>query len=127
VQARAPREARYRLRPPGTVGRRIIKRARFACRSQLLALCEERPDTAVTAESARRSSFAVWADGSWRSAATARRWTSSRASGSAIASSSQVRNRADRKTHMLSVPSSSTRREAGPWPPGADVRDFIPP
>ena len=34
----------------------------------------ERPDTAVTAESARRSSFAVWADGSWRSAATARRW-----------------------------------------------------
>jgi hypothetical protein len=29
AQARAPREARYRLRPPGTVGPRIIKRARF--------------------------------------------------------------------------------------------------
>ena len=58
------------------------------------------------------------------SVATARRWTSSRASGSAMASSSQVRSRADRKTHMFSVPSSS-RLEAGPWQPGADVRDFL--
>ena len=73
--------------------------------SQRLALREERPDTAVTAESAWRSNFALRVDGSWRSAATARRWTSSRASGSAMASSSQVRSRADRKTHMLSVPS----------------------
>jgi len=47
------------------------------------------------------------ADGSRRSAPTARRWTSSRASGSAMANSSQVRSRADRKTHMLSVLSSS--------------------
>ena len=82
-------------------------------RSQRLALREERPDTAVTAESARWSSFALRADGSWRSAATARRWTSSRASGSAMASSSQVRSRADRKTHILSVPSSS-RLETNP-------------
>ena len=48
-----------------------------------------------------------------RSAATARRWTSSRASGNAMASSSQVRSRADRKTHMLSIPSSS-HLETGP-------------
>lgn len=75
--------------------------------SQRLALREERQDTAVTAESAPWSNFAVRVDGSWRPAATARRCTSSRASGNAMASSSQVRNRADRKTHMLSVPSSS--------------------
>jgi hypothetical protein len=60
-------------------------------RSQCLALREARPDTAVIAESARRSSFALRADASRRSVATARRWTSSRASGSAMASSSQVR------------------------------------
>src|SRR5690242_21190165 len=94
-------------------------------RSQCLALREERPDTAVTAESARRSNFALRADGSWRSAATATRWTSSRASGSAMVSSSQVRSRADSKTHMLSVPSSSPSLEACPWPPGADVRDLL--
>jgi hypothetical protein len=41
-----------------------------------------------------------------------------------MASSSQARSRADRKTHMLSVPSSSSRLEAGLWPPGADLRDF---
>jgi len=51
-------------------------------------------------------------------------WTSNRASGSAMASSSQVRSRADRKTHMLSVPSPSSRPEARPWLPGADVPDF---
>jgi hypothetical protein len=101
----------------GRFGHLVVPR-----RSQRLAPREERPDTAVTAESARRSNFALRADGSWRSAATARRWTSSRASGSAMASSSHVRSRADRKTHMLSFPSSS-RLEAGPWPPGADVRD----
>jgi hypothetical protein len=92
------------FRPPalGRFGQLAVPR-----RSQFLALREERPDTAVTAESARRSSFALRAAGSRRSAATARRWTSSRASGSAMASSSQVRSRADRKTHMFSVPSSS--------------------
>jgi len=79
-------------------------------RSQRLALREERLDTAPTAESARLSSFAVRVDGSWRSVATARRWTSSRASGSAMASSSQIRSRADRKTHMLNVPSSASRK-----------------
>ena len=93
-------------------------------RSPRLAPREARPDTAVRAESARWSSFAVRADGSCRSAAMATPWTSSRASGSAMASSSQVRSRADRKTHMLSVPSSSSRLEAGPWLPGADVQDF---
>jgi hypothetical protein len=37
-----------------------------------------------------------------------------------MASSSQVRSLADRKTHMLSVLSfSSSRVGAGPWPPGA--------
>ena len=51
-------------------------------------------------------------------------WTSNRASGSAMASSSQVRSRADRKTHMLSVPSSTSRLKAGPWLRGADVQDF---
>jgi len=86
-------------------------------RSQRLTLREERPDTAVTAESARRSNLALRADGSWRSAATATRWTSSRASGNAMASSSHVRNRADRKTHMLNVPSSS-RLQTSPKPPG---------
>ena len=93
-------------------------------RSPRLALREARPDTAVRAESARWSSFAVRADGSWRSAATATPWTSNRASGSAMASSSQVRSRADRKTHMLSVPSSTSRLKAGPWLRGADVQDF---
>jgi hypothetical protein len=29
------------------------------------------------------------------------------------------------KTHMLSVPSSS-RMKGRAWPPGADVRDFLP-
>ena len=99
----------YALRPPHCGG---SSRASGAA-GPIPALREERPDTAVTAESARRSSFAVRADLSWRSAATARRWTSSRASGSVMASSSQVRSRADRKTHMLSVPSSS-RLEVGP-------------
>jgi hypothetical protein len=79
--------------------------SRVTRRSQRLALRAERPDTAVIAESARRSSFALRADGSCRSAATARRWTSSRASGNAMASSSHVRSRADRNTHMLPVPS----------------------
>src|SRR5436190_10073740 len=51
--------------------------------------------------------------GSRRSAATASRWTSSRASGSATASKSQVRSRADRKTHMFNL-SSSGRLDAGP-------------
>jgi hypothetical protein len=90
--------------------------------SQRVALREKRPDTAVTAESAWWSSFAVRADGTRRSAPTARRRTSSRASGSAMASSSQVRSRADRKTHMLSVPSSS-RLEAAQ--PADGLRDFF--
>ena len=65
------------------------------------------------------------ADASRRSAATARRWTSSRASGSAMASSSQVRSRADRKTHMLSILLLPTWSPP-PKPPGADLRDFLP-
>ena len=58
--------------------------------------CAERLDTTVTTESARRSIFAVRADGSLHSAATVRQWTSSRTSGSVMASGSQVRSRADR-------------------------------
>jgi hypothetical protein len=48
--------------------------------------------------------LAVLVDGSRRSAATASRWTSNRASGKATASTSQVRNRPDRKTHMSASP-----------------------
>ena len=103
--------------------RLALREERLALREERLALREERLATAPTAESAWRSSFAVRADGSWRSVATARRWTSSRASGSAMASSSQVRSRADRKAHILSVP-SLPRLEAGPWLPSADLRDI---
>jgi len=107
-------------------GRRGVEEGRYGHlavprRSQRLALREECPDTAVTAESARRSNLALRADGSWRAAATATRWTSSRASGNAMASSSQVRSRPDRKTHMLSVPSSSSRLETNPEPPGGQL------
>jgi hypothetical protein len=75
--------------------------------SASLALPEERRDTAVTAESAWCSARAVRAEGSRRSAARARRWTTSRVSGNAMASSIQRRIRAKRNTHILSVPSSS--------------------
>jgi hypothetical protein len=70
---------------------------------QCLALRAVRRDTAVTAESARWSSLAERA--SRRSAVTARRWTRNRASGSAMAISSHLRSRMDRKTHIFSVPS----------------------
>jgi hypothetical protein len=84
--------------------------------SQRLPLPEARRDTAATAESARCSARAVRAEGSRRPAARARRWTTSRASGNAMASSSQRRIRAKRNTHILCVPSSS-----GPWPAPAAV------
>jgi hypothetical protein len=52
-------------------------------------------------------------DGSRRSAARARLWTSSRASGNAMISSIQRRSRAERNTHMPSAPSF---RPAKGWP-----------
>jgi hypothetical protein len=42
-----------------------------------------------------------------------------------MASSSQVRSRADRKTHMLSIPSSSHLEAGPPNPRGADLRAFL--
>ena len=65
--------------------------------------------TAVTVESAWCSAFAVRVDGSRRSAARARRCTSARASGRAIASSSHIRRRLEKNAHMFRVPSSSPR------------------
>ena len=91
-------------------GRRRSRPAGGPRRSQRLDLRAVRRDTAVTAESARWSSLAERT--SWRSAATARRWTSNRASGSAMAISSHLRSLTDRRTHMFSVPSSQL---AG-WP-----------
>src|SRR6185312_15349597 len=84
---------------------------------QRLTLPEERRDTAATAESAWRSARAVRAEGSWRLAARARRWTTIRASGNAMANSIHRRIRAKRNTHILAVPSSS-----GPARPGRGVR-----
>jgi hypothetical protein len=72
------------------------------------ALRAARRDTAVTVESAWWSAFAVRVDGSRRSAACARRCTSARVSGTAIASSSHIRRRLEKNAHMLRVPSSSS-------------------
>jgi hypothetical protein len=71
------------------------------------ALRAARRDTAVTAESAWDSVLAVRVDGSRRPAASARRWTSARISGRAMASSSHIRSRLEKNAHMLRVPSSS--------------------
>jgi len=71
------------------------------------------------------SSLAVRADGSRRSAVTARRCTSSRASGSAMASSSQVCSREKRKTHILSVLSSSRLAAGALGGPAAYLRGFL--
>ena len=75
-------------RAPGRVLRGTIRPAGGPSPCQRLTRRETRPDTVVTAEPAWSSSLAARADGSRRSAATARRCTSSRASGSAMASSS---------------------------------------
>jgi hypothetical protein len=45
-------------------------------------------------------------DGSRRSAASARRWTSARVSGRAMASSNHIRRRLEKNAHMRRVPSS---------------------
>ena len=58
----------------------------------------------MTAESAWNSAFAVRVDGSRRSAASARRWTSARVSGRAMASSSHIRKRLEKNAHMLKDP-----------------------
>jgi hypothetical protein len=73
------------------------------------ALRAVRRDTAVTAESAWRSAFAVRVAGSRRPAATARRCTSARVSGRAMASSSHSRRRREKNAHILRVPSSSRK------------------
>ena len=112
---------RVRRRAPGRVPRGI-RPAGGPSPCQRLARRETRPDTAVTAEPAWLSSLAVRADGSRRSAATARRCTSSRASGSAMASSSQVCSREKRKTHILSVLSSSRLTAGAPGGPAAYLR-----
>ena len=65
------------------------------------ALRAARRDTAVTVESAWCSAFAVRVDGSRRSAASARRCTSVRVRGRAIASSTHIRRRLEKNAHML--------------------------
>jgi hypothetical protein len=69
-----------------------------------LFLTSRPPDTAVTVESAWSSALAVRVDGSWRSAANARRWTTARVSGRAMASSSHIRKRLEKNAHMLKGP-----------------------
>jgi hypothetical protein len=73
------------------------------------ALRAVRRDTAVTAESAWCSAFAVRVAGSRRPAASARRCTSARVSGRAMASSSHSRRRREKNAHILRVPSSSRK------------------
>jgi len=83
-------------------------------RRQRAALRDVRRDTVVTAESAWRSALAVRADGSRRSAATASRWTTTRAIGNAIDSSTHTRSRLNRNIHIpasfLSYPQSGAPR-----------------
>jgi hypothetical protein len=90
---------------PVAEGTSVVTGQRSALRRS--ALRAVRRDTAVTAESAWCSAFAVRVDGSRRPAASARRWTSARVSGRAMASSSHVRRRLEKNAHMLRVPSSS--------------------
>ena len=71
------------------------------------------------------SSLAARADGSRRSAATARRCTSSRASGSAMASSSQGLQPGEEKTHILSVLSSSRLAAGALGGPAAYLLGFF--
>jgi hypothetical protein len=86
-------------------GTSVVAGQRAALRRS--ALRAVRRDTAVTVESAWCSAFAVRVDGSRRSAASARRCTSARVSGTAIASSNHIRSRLEKNAHMLNVPSSS--------------------
>src|SRR4051794_40834609 len=57
--------------------------------------------------SARRSTFEARPSGRRVAAETASRWTTSRASGSAMARISQVRNRLESNAHMVSHPSAA--------------------
>jgi hypothetical protein len=52
-------------------------------------------------------------DGSRRPAASARRCTSARVSGRAIASSTHIRRRLEKNAHMFRIPSSSPARCSG--------------
>jgi hypothetical protein len=99
---------------PVAEGTSVVTGQRSALRRS--ALRAVRRDTAVTAESAWCSAFAVRVDGSRRPAASARRWTSARVSGRAMASSSHVRRRLEKNAHMLRVPSSSLRKVPRRYP-----------
>ena len=112
-------------RAPGRVLRGTIRPAGGPSPCQRLARRETRPDTVVTAEPAWSSSLAARADGSRRSAATARRCTSSRASGSAMASSSQGLQPGEEKTHILSVLSSSRLAAGALGGPAAYLLGFF--
>jgi hypothetical protein len=76
------------------------KNARYGQRRRT---CLARCDTDLTAESAFCSNRVVEASGLRLFAATASRWTKTRASGTAIASSTHMRIRRVRKTHMCVV------------------------
>jgi hypothetical protein len=93
---------------------RVVTVARCRGQGQRAALPEARRDTVVTAESAWRSALAVRAVGSRRSAASARRWTSTRVSGNAMASSIHMRSRLDRNIHMRSVLPVAASKAARP-------------
>ena len=112
-------------RAPGQVLSGTVRPAGGPSPCQRLARRETRPDTVATAESAWSSSLAVRADGSRRSAATARRCTSSRASGSAMASSSQGLQPGEEKTHILSVLSSSRLAAGALGGPAAYLLGFF--
>jgi hypothetical protein len=77
----------------------VVAGQRFALRRS--ARRAVRRDTVVTAESAWCSAFAVRVDGSRRSAISARRCTSARVSGTAMASNSHMRRRLEKNAHML--------------------------
>lgn len=83
---------------------RKVRAGRGFVPGQPEALRGARRDTAVTVESAWCSALAVRVAGLRCSAARASRWTITRASGNAMASS--IKRRSLRKTnHMISVPS----------------------
>jgi len=81
----------------------VVTVTRLPRKGQCAALWEARRHTVVTAESAWRSALAVRAEGSRRSAASARRWTSTRATGNATDSSTHMRSLLDRNIHMRSI------------------------
>lgn len=110
VRGRPAPASPARSGPPGISLCRVCDGWGFAP-GQREALREARRDTAVTAESACCNALALRVAGSRCSAARARRWTATRASGNAMASSIKRRSRRKRN-HMISVPSCG--RDSGP-------------